>query len=72
MWYGLLIFRIGLRSACRKEIIFIDCTWHRMNIIVQRPRDLTRAGLKSLRLELDAMGYSDTSLRRAWSDILAV
>jgi len=39
-----------------------------LNIVVQRPRDLTRAGLKSLRLELDAMGYSETSLRRAWSD----
>jgi type I restriction enzyme R subunit len=39
-----------------------------LNVVVQRPRDLTRAGLKSLRLELDSMGYSETSLRRAWSD----
>lgn len=39
-----------------------------LNIVVQRPRDLTRAGLKALRLELDALGYSDASLRRAWSD----
>ena len=39
-----------------------------LNIVVQRPRDLTRSGLKSLRLELDAMGYSEASLRRAWSD----
>jgi type I restriction enzyme R subunit len=39
-----------------------------LNIVVQRPRNLTRAGLKALRLELDAMGYSDTSLRRAWSE----
>jgi type I restriction enzyme R subunit len=39
-----------------------------LNIVVQRPRNLTRAGLKTLRLELDAMGYSDTSLRRAWSE----
>lgn len=39
-----------------------------LTIVVQRPRDLTRAGLKELRLELDALGYSDTSLRRAWSD----
>jgi type I restriction enzyme, R subunit len=39
-----------------------------LTIVVQRPRDLTRAALKELRLELDALGYSDTSLRRAWSD----
>jgi type I restriction enzyme R subunit len=39
-----------------------------LNIVVQRPRNLTRAGLKSLRLELDALGYSDASLRRAWSE----
>jgi type I restriction enzyme R subunit len=39
-----------------------------LNIVVQRPRDLTRAELKALRLELDALGYSDASLRRAWSD----
>jgi type I restriction enzyme R subunit len=39
-----------------------------LNIVVQRPRDLTRAGLKALRLELDALGYSDANLRRAWSD----
>lgn len=39
-----------------------------LTVVVQRPRDLTRAGLKSLRLELDAMGYSDANLRRAWSD----
>jgi type I restriction enzyme R subunit len=39
-----------------------------LTIVVQRPRDLTRAELRALRLELDALGYSDTSLRRAWSD----
>lgn len=39
-----------------------------LSLVVQRPRDLTRAGLKSLRLELDALGYSDANLRRAWSD----
>jgi type I restriction enzyme R subunit len=39
-----------------------------LNIVVQRPRDLTRAELKALRLELDALGYSDANLRRAWSD----
>jgi type I restriction enzyme R subunit len=39
-----------------------------LNIVVQRPRDLTRAELKALRLELDALGYSDANLRRAWSE----
>lgn len=39
-----------------------------LTVVVQRPRDLTRVALKELRLELDALGYSDTSLRRAWSD----
>lgn len=39
-----------------------------LTIVVQRPRDLTRAALKALRIELDAMGYSDANLRRAWSD----
>ena len=39
-----------------------------LTLVVQRPRDLTRAELKSLRLELDALGYSDANLRRAWSD----
>lgn len=39
-----------------------------LSVVVQRPRDLTRAELRSLRLELDRMGFSETSLRRAWSD----
>jgi type I restriction enzyme R subunit len=39
-----------------------------LTLVVQRPRDLTRVELKSLRLELDALGYSDANLRRAWSD----
>ena len=37
-------------------------------IVLQRPRDLTRAELKALRLALDGQGYSETNLRRAWSD----
>jgi type I restriction enzyme R subunit len=39
-----------------------------LTVVLQRPRDLTRAGLKSLRLALDAQGYSEASLRRAWSE----
>lgn len=36
--------------------------------VVQRPRDLTRAELRELRLQLDAQGFTDASIRRAWSD----
>lgn len=39
-----------------------------LNIVLQRPRDLTRAELKALRLALDGEGYSETNLRRAWSE----
>jgi type I restriction enzyme R subunit len=39
-----------------------------LKLVVQRPRDLTRADLKELRLALDKAGYSDASLRRAWAD----
>lgn len=37
-------------------------------VVVQRPRDLTRAELRSLRLELDKMGFSEANLKRAWND----
>lgn len=39
-----------------------------LTIVVQRPRELTRAELKELKLQLDALGYSEANLRRAWSD----
>ncbi len=39
-----------------------------LSVVVQRPRELTRAELRNLRLELDKMGFSETSLRRAWND----
>lgn len=39
-----------------------------LTVVVQRPRDLTRAQLRGLRLELDREGYSETNLRRAWRD----
>ena len=39
-----------------------------LSVVVQRPRDLTRSELRSLRLELDKMGFSESSLRRAWND----
>ena len=37
-------------------------------VVVQKPRDLTRAQLRELRLELDRRGYSEVALRRAWQD----
>jgi type I restriction enzyme R subunit len=39
-----------------------------LTAVVQRPRDLTRAQLRELRLELDRLGYSEANLRRAWHD----
>ncbi|MER9962164.1 type I restriction-modification system endonuclease [Mesorhizobium sp. M0045] len=39
-----------------------------LKVVVTRPRDLTRADLKELRLALDRKGYSEANLRRAWSD----
>lgn len=41
-----------------------------LTIVAQRPRDLTRASLRALRQELDARGYSETALRRAWADAM--
>lgn len=39
-----------------------------LTVVLQRPRDLTRAQLRELRLQLDKQGYSETNLRRAWSE----
>lgn len=39
-----------------------------LKLVVQRPRELTRADLKELRLALDRKGYSEANLRRAWAD----
>ncbi|MAO56316.1 MAG: type I restriction-modification system endonuclease [Rhodospirillaceae bacterium] len=39
-----------------------------LNIVVRRPRDLTRAQLRELRLELDRQGFPEATLRRAWHD----
>lgn len=39
-----------------------------LKLVVQRPRDLTRADLRELRLALDRKGYSEANLRRAWAD----
>jgi type I restriction enzyme R subunit len=39
-----------------------------LKVVVQRPRELTRADLRALRLALDQKGYSEAKLRRAWAD----
>src|SRR5262249_14286447 len=37
-----------------------------LQAVVQRPRELTRADLKALRMELDRQGFSEAALRHAW------
>lgn len=51
-------------SYVRNNLNKIDA----LTIVVQRPRELTRAQLRELRLELDRYDFSETNLRRAWYD----
>jgi type I restriction enzyme R subunit len=37
-------------------------------VVTQRPRELTRAQLKEIKLALDQAGYSETALRTAWRE----
>lgn len=39
-----------------------------LRIVVQRPQELTREELRQLRLELDAEGFTDSRIKRAWAD----
>jgi type I restriction enzyme R subunit len=39
-----------------------------LQVVVQRPRDLTREELRQLRLTLDAHGFTDANIRKAWSE----
>jgi type I restriction enzyme R subunit len=39
-----------------------------LQLVVTRPRDLTRSDLQALRRALDLKGYSEANLRRAWAD----
>ncbi len=39
-----------------------------LKLVVQRPRELTRADLKELRLALDRQGFSEANVRQAWAD----
>jgi type I restriction enzyme R subunit len=38
-------------------------------VVTQRPRELTRETLKSLKLALDAAGYTEPQLQAAWRDV---
>lgn len=38
-------------------------------VVTQRPRELTRAQLKELKLLLDTQGYSETNLQVAWREM---
>jgi type I restriction enzyme R subunit len=57
-------FLDGFRDYVRKNINTIAA----LKLVVQRPRDLTRADLRELRMALDQKGYSEANLRRAWAD----
>ena len=57
-------FLDGFTSYVRNNVNKIAA----LTLVVQRPRDLTRAQLRELRLELDRLGYSEANLRRAWHD----
>jgi type I restriction enzyme R subunit len=39
-----------------------------LTVVLQRPRELTRAQLRELRRELDQKGYSEVYLQQAWRD----
>lgn len=57
-------FLDGFRAYVRDNVNTIAA----LKLVVQRPRDLTRADLKELRTALDLKGYSEANLRRAWVD----
>jgi type I restriction enzyme R subunit len=39
-----------------------------LQVVAQRPRDLTRKDLKALEIELATKGFTETNLRSAWSE----
>jgi type I restriction enzyme R subunit len=57
-------FLDGFRDYVRANVNTIAA----LKLVVQRPRDLTRADLRALRMTLDQKGYSEANLRRAWAD----
>lgn len=40
-----------------------------LTLVTQRPRDLTRTQLRELRLQLDAAGYPESTVRKAWAAV---
>lgn len=40
-----------------------------LQIVVQRPRELTRQALRELKIELDRYGYSEVALNTAWCEL---
>jgi type I restriction enzyme R subunit len=40
-----------------------------LQIVVQRPKELTRKALRELKYELDKLGYSEINLNTAWKDL---
>jgi type I restriction enzyme R subunit len=67
----------GYGKAAKPEA-YLDAftTWLQENmnqlpallVVTQRPRELTRADLKAVKLALDQAGYSEIALRTAWRD----
>lgn len=57
-------FLDGFSAFVRANINIIAA----LKVVVQRPRDLTRAQLRELRVELDGRGFSEANLKRAWTD----
>ncbi|MEZ4269793.1 MAG: type I restriction-modification system endonuclease [Myxococcota bacterium] len=51
---------------------FIDANQNALaalTLVTQRPRDLTRTQLRELRLQLDAAGYPESTVRKAWAAV---
>ena len=40
-----------------------------LQIVVQRPQELTRQALRELKIELDSHGFSETNLNTAWQEL---
>jgi type I restriction enzyme R subunit len=55
----------GFRAFLRENLNKLPA----LLVVTQRPRDLTRAQLKELRLLLDAAGFSETNLQVAWREM---
>lgn len=54
----------GFKNYIQKNLNEIPA----LKIVVQRPRELTRAQLKELKLKLDMDGYSESAIKTAWRE----